>query len=69
MPIYEYKCRKCNEEFEKLVFGNSEIKCPKCESRDIIKKFSVFGMSGVEKPFSGMSNCNTCNSNSCNNCR
>ncbi len=71
MPIYEYKCLSCGEEFEKLVFGNPEINCPKCDSSDIKKKFSVFGMSGVEKPFAGTGGgCSTCGSSgsACSSC-
>jgi len=34
MPMYDYRCKNCDEVFEELVFSNStsddEIKCPKC---------------------------------------
>ena len=30
MPIYEYKCPKCANEFEELVFGDDIPECPKC---------------------------------------
>jgi len=32
MPIYEYKCKKCNKEFEKLQkFSDLPVKkCPEC---------------------------------------
>ncbi len=30
MPIYEYRCGKCEVEFEKLVFGKDEVMCPNC---------------------------------------
>jgi putative FmdB family regulatory protein len=66
MPIYEYICIKCDHEFEKLVFGNQTVQCPKCNSEDIKKKFSVFGMSGVENPTSG---CSSCKSSSCKSCK
>ena len=69
MPIYEYECRDCGEEFEKLVFGTQKVTCPKCDSKDIKKKFSVFGMSGVEKPFAGTSGCSTCSRSSCSSCQ
>ncbi|MBI4688027.1 MAG: zinc ribbon domain-containing protein [Nitrospirae bacterium] len=71
MPIFEYKCEKCGENFEKLVHSSSaEVSCPKCASKDIKKKFSVFGMSGVDKPSgpSGGSGCGTCSSSSCSTC-
>ena len=45
MPVYEYRCRDCNEEFEKLVrFGSdgSEIECPRCHSKHVEKKLSLF---------------------------
>ncbi len=70
MPIYEYECNKCGEEFERLVFGRAEVRCPACDSDDVRKKFSVFGMSGVERPFAGTnsSGCSTCSSSSCKTC-
>jgi putative FmdB family regulatory protein len=70
MPIYEYQCSSCNEEFEKLVFGNKEVECPKCASKDVRKKLSTFGMSGVEKPFAGSSSgCSSCSKGSCTSCK
>jgi putative FmdB family regulatory protein len=71
MPIYEYICNDCSEDFDKLVMGsNPEISCPKCNSQNITKKFSLFGMSGVEKPVtsSGGSGCSSCSSSSCKSC-
>ncbi|MBL7183119.1 MAG: zinc ribbon domain-containing protein [Anaerolineae bacterium] len=38
MPIYEYRCLKCGEKFEKLVrlsTSTSEIECPKCGGQDV----------------------------------
>ncbi len=70
MPIYEYLCNSCSEEFEMLVFGNREIDCPKCSSKDVKKKMSTFGMSGVEKPFAGSSSgCTSCSKGSCSSCK
>jgi len=69
MPIYEYICNACNEEFEKLVFGNKDVDCPKCSSRDIKKKMSTFGMSGVEKQSAGSSSgCSSCSKGTCSSC-
>ena len=44
MPLFEYVCKKCGKEFEKLVFSinNEKIECPDCKSTDIDKKFSTF---------------------------
>ena len=66
MPIFEYRCNSCSEHFEKLVFGNQKVQCPKCSSEDIKKKLSTFGMSGVRNP--GSSGCSSCNSGSCSTC-
>ncbi|MBI4844117.1 MAG: zinc ribbon domain-containing protein [Nitrospirae bacterium] len=67
MPIYEYRCNECGEEFEKLVMGKApDISCPKCNSKDVTKKLSVFGMSGVEKQTS--SGCTSCSKSSCSTC-
>lgn len=67
MPIYEYKCTKCGQEFERLVMGNQVVSCPECRSENVKKKFSVFGMSGVEKQTS--SGCSSCSSSSCSTCK
>jgi putative FmdB family regulatory protein len=70
MPIYEYRCNGCNEEFEVLVFGNKQVECPKCASKDVKKKLSAFGMSGVEKPFAGSSSgCSSCSKGTCTSCK
>ena len=51
MPIYEYQCCKCCEQFERLVFRSDEaVSCPKCESADVQKMMSVCGFkSGGDK--------------------
>jgi len=42
MPIFEYKCQSCGQEFSKLVFKSSEqIKCPECGAADVKKKLST----------------------------
>ena len=32
MPIYEYQCKACKEEFEELAFGDAAPPCPSCGS-------------------------------------
>ncbi len=66
MPIYEYECKSCGENFEVLVFGNRKVVCPKCDSEQITKKFSSFSMKGVQK---GNSACSSCNTSSCSSCK
>ena len=53
MPVYEYECKECGEEFEKLVRGATEIECPKCGSHKVDKKVSTFS-------FSCRAHCNAC---------
>ena len=43
MPIYEFKCLKCEEFFELLVMGEDkklEMACPKCSSEDFERVLS-----------------------------
>jgi putative FmdB family regulatory protein len=45
MPIYEYMCRKCNEEFalmQKMGAAESDTVCPRCDSKDVKKMLSAF---------------------------
>jgi putative FmdB family regulatory protein len=48
MPIFEFQCNSCKQEFEKLVFAGDEpdITCPECKSRDITKKMSAVSFMG-----------------------
>lgn len=41
MPIFEYKCRKCSHEFEKLVRNNELPPCPQCQNADVEKLLSL----------------------------
>ena len=45
MPLYEYRCQECGEQFEKLVrfiTSTSEIECPKCGGQKVEKRISTF---------------------------
>ncbi|MGB2804368.1 MAG: zinc ribbon domain-containing protein [Candidatus Zixiibacteriota bacterium] len=45
MPIYEYKCGKCDHKFEalqKVGEDGKELKCPKCGADYPTKIFSTF---------------------------
>lgn len=44
MPLYEYRCEKCQERFEALVRADTEVACPACKSHDLKKEFSVFAV-------------------------
>ncbi|MEK6602035.1 MAG: zinc ribbon domain-containing protein [Candidatus Binatota bacterium] len=43
MPIYEYRCRHCENSFEELVLSSPEaIACPSCAGREVERQLSVF---------------------------
>jgi putative FmdB family regulatory protein len=43
MPIFEYACRTCGKEFEKLVRQSDPVPvCPACQSGELTKKMSTF---------------------------
>jgi putative FmdB family regulatory protein len=71
MPIFEYRCRACREEFEKLVRSSSqEVACPRCGSGRVEKKLSAFGCrtsSGFTSSTGG-SGCGGCTSSNCSSC-
>lgn len=44
MPLYEFRCLKCNECFEILVMKHEEpveLRCPRCKSEDFERVMSV----------------------------
>ncbi len=41
MPLYEYVCDKCENEFELLVRGSEEPACPSCGGKRLSKLLSV----------------------------
>jgi len=70
MPIYEYHCRQCNHEFEKLVFNSSEkIACPRCDSKNVSRMMSAFAFSvGGKFTSTASSSCGSCSSTNCSSC-
>jgi len=69
MPIFEYKCQKCGHDFEELVLTNGKIKCPKCATLKVEKKFSPFSRIGrATKPGSSPAGCGGCTSSNCGSC-
>lgn len=42
MPIFEYICTECKNEFEELVFSQDELPpCPKCGANKVTKLMSA----------------------------
>jgi putative FmdB family regulatory protein len=72
MPIYEYHCKACGADFEKLVFGsNPQVACEICGSDRTETLLSRFGMgrsSTTASSGSGSSGCGGCSSSSCSDC-
>ena len=44
MPIYEYRCAACEEEFEELVSASADAAppCPSCGAEGAQRRFSMF---------------------------
>ncbi len=60
MPIYEYECNACNEQFERLVTARRDdegAKCPACGSTDTRRIPSTFAVGRSKQP---QSSCTTC---------
>ena len=41
MPLYEYTCKDCHDEFELLVRSHEPSACPQCGGSQLQKQFSV----------------------------
>jgi putative FmdB family regulatory protein len=69
MPIYEFICEQCGNEFEELVrsTSSSDLLCPECHSEQVIKKMSTFAAKiagGKATSFWGGSSSSSCNTGS-----
>ncbi|HOW99333.1 MAG TPA: zinc ribbon domain-containing protein [Deltaproteobacteria bacterium] len=62
MPIYEYRCCECGQDFEKLVALSAKESppCPWCGKKNVRKRISRIA--------SGKSGCDSCSSSSCSSC-
>lgn len=45
MPLYEYRCRACQQPCELLVRSGTTPTCPSCGSTDLERQLSLFGVS------------------------
>ena len=68
MPIYEFKCLKCQEFFELLVINDNDeakLHCPKCNSKEFERVLSVTnfatgsGTGGNQGPAATTRNCSS----------
>lgn len=76
MPIYEYRCKKCDKDFEELVFDDAAPLCPHCGSNDTYKLMSCCARhraggdgddGGMAAPASG-GGCAGCSGGHCASC-
>lgn len=43
MPIYEYRCRECEREFEAFIMASApQAACPDCGSEQLTRELSSF---------------------------
>ena len=76
MPIYEYKCKKCKEEFECIVIGSGkDIACPACNGKKVERLMSACSFKSSGKytasggsASGGSSGCASCAGGSCSSC-
>ncbi len=71
MPIYEFKCSKCQAYFEILIMNKDdevELKCPECKSEEFERIISVTNFAMGESSASSnkpSATTKTCSSGSC----
>lgn len=54
MPIYEYRCEDCGNEFEKLLLRTSDIpECPSCGQSHLEQLLSTFAAAGGKDDMAG----------------
>ena len=53
MPLFDFRCRACGQEFESLVrsagYGDPPTSCPSCQAVDLERLLSGFAVSSADK--------------------
>jgi len=66
MPIYEYKCKDCGAEFEKLVPNSAaKVACEKCAGANVERELSVFAPKTATAVCARESSCPAAGSHAC----
>lgn len=72
MPIYEYLCLDCREEFESLrpmKDADEPIDCPLCNRGNTSRKITVFYARSGGRVLAGSDvNCSSCSAQGCSSC-
>jgi putative FmdB family regulatory protein len=66
MPIYEFCCNECGQNFEFLVLGSEKAACPACSSMKVNRLMSACGF--VSKGKGGETVGTSASSASCSGC-
>lgn len=53
MPIYEYRCARCRQDFELLVHAGAEPACPACDTPTLQKRLSAFSVGRPSRTAAG----------------
>jgi putative FmdB family regulatory protein len=64
MPIYEYRCKDCENAFsrlQKIGAGTDDVKCPKCNGKSVERLLSTFA-STSSSPDVACPSASTCSS-------
>ncbi|MEW5911684.1 MAG: zinc ribbon domain-containing protein [Thermodesulfobacteriota bacterium] len=69
MPIYEYHCPRCQDQFEVLVMNSRDkITCPKCDCKKVERLMSGFAHKSAGGKMVSSGGCASCKSSSCASC-
>ena len=76
MPIYEFRCVRCDTEFEELCLSSSDVSsvsCPRCKGSENERLMSLFATSSRDstsevQSSTSKSSCATCSASSCKTC-
>ena len=70
MAIYEYRCIKCEKNFEvkrSIKEAEGNVECPYCHGVDVKRVYTTFIFNDSRR--SGSSSCATCTSTTCSSCK